>query len=140
MEPRVIGGKLHTDPRGSLHSFNRLDLQSVRRMYKIKPSSKTVVRAWQGHKQERKWFYVVKGSFRIVLVKPDDWVQPSDDLPYQCFDVSADTPQILQVPGGFLNGFQALEQNSEVVVFSDKTLDESLLDDYRFDQNRWYNW
>ncbi|HZI69207.1 MAG TPA: hypothetical protein VFD44_05835, partial [Hanamia sp.] len=49
-----------------------------------------VVRAWQGHQQEEKWFYVVEGSFKIAVVKPDNWQHPSLNLPVEEYKLSAD--------------------------------------------------
>jgi len=58
----VIEGNIHRDERGVVRFVNDFDMKKVVRMYCIKPKL-GVVRAWQGHKRETKWFYVAKGSF-----------------------------------------------------------------------------
>jgi dTDP-4-dehydrorhamnose 3,5-epimerase len=140
MVPRLIQSGKHTDQRGTLSFFNELDLSEVKRMYVIEHPDISVVRAWQGHKKEQKWFFVTEGSFKVVLIQPDNWESPSADLSAQEFVLSSLQPAVLQVPGGFLNGFQALEAHSKMIVFSDASVEVSKADDYRFDKKRWYRW
>ncbi len=135
----IIGAK-HVDKRGTLIFFNELSLEPVKRFYVVEPDNKDTVRAWQGHKKEQKWFYVLSGSFKVVLLKPDNWEIPGENLDLQEFNLSKDINQILHIPGGFVNGFQALELNSRLMVFSDSTLSKSIADDFRFDKSLWYEW
>jgi dTDP-4-dehydrorhamnose 3,5-epimerase len=44
------------------------------------------------------------------------------------------------IPGGYANGFKALEDNSRLLAFSNLSLEESRQDDYRFEKNMWKNW
>ena len=136
----VIQGAKYTDSRGSLIYFNEFNLEPIKRFYIVEPDSKNTIRAWQGHKIEQKWFYVLSGSFKIILLKPDEWKTPSEDLYYQEFILSSNNHQILHIPGGFVNGFKACEANSRLMVFSDFTLSESSQDDFRFNKNLWYGW
>ena len=140
MHPELIIGGVHSDNRGELTFFNDFDMSPVKRFYIAANFDDTVVRAWQGHQREQKWFYVLEGSFKVVLVKPDDWTYPSDELHYQKFILQAKNNEILNVPAGFVNGFQAIEPSSKLMVFSDASLSESINDDYRFDKNLWYHW
>jgi len=66
----LIKGKKHKDHRGILSFVNDFDMTKVVRMYSIEPNI-NVIRAWQGHKKETKWFYVIKGSFLVKIVKMD---------------------------------------------------------------------
>ena len=100
----------------------------------------SVVRAWQGHKKEQKWFYVIAGSFKIVMVQPDDWAHPSSDLETKEFILESERDEVLHVPGGFANGFKALKPQSKMMVFSDLTVEESSHDNFRFDYHKWYDW
>jgi dTDP-4-dehydrorhamnose 3,5-epimerase len=140
MVPRLIQSGKHTDQRGTLSFFNELDISEVKRMYFIEHPDISVVRAWQGHKKEQKWFFVTQGSFKLVLLQPDNWENPSSDLAVREFVLSSIQPTVLHVPGGYLNGFRALEANSKMLVFSDATVEESKADDYRFDKDKWYDW
>jgi dTDP-4-dehydrorhamnose 3,5-epimerase len=106
----------------------------------IDPAGTDVIRAWQGHRNERKWFYVVSGKFKVAAVEVDDWENPSADLVCYEFDLSADKPAILQIPAGYANGFKALEPNSKVMIFSDFSLSDSIGDERRFDHHKWFDW
>ncbi|MCG9881030.1 MAG: hypothetical protein MH472_10575, partial [Bacteroidia bacterium] len=63
----LIEGNIHQDERGGVRFVNDFDMSDVVRMYCIEPKV-GVVRAWQGHKIERKWFYVAKGRFLVKTV------------------------------------------------------------------------
>ena len=45
--------------------------------------------------------------------------------------VSVDKDEVMKIEAGFYNGFKALEPQSKLMVYSDKSLNESLNDDYR---------
>lgn len=138
--PQIIQGGTHVDERGKLVFFNQFDMARVKRFYVIEPAGTSTVRAWQGHKKEEKWFYVISGSFKVVLVQPDDWERPSNELPTEEFELTASKPQVLYIPGGYANGFKSLEPVSKMMVFSSFTVEESKGDDYRYDKGRWYDW
>jgi len=109
-------------------------------MYIIDPASRNVVRAWQAHKKECKWFTCLQGSFEVKLVKVDDFDSPDLNSSHLCFPITAANPQSLFIPGGYANGFRALEERSKLLVFSNFTLEESLQDDFRFGENYWPLW
>jgi dTDP-4-dehydrorhamnose 3,5-epimerase len=138
-KPVLIEGGQFSDERGSLRFVNSLDFKDVKRFYIIE-QPKNVVRAWQGHKIEIKYFYAISGSFLICGVKINDWENPSLDLKVHEYHVSEEKSQILMIPGGYANGFKALEDNSKLLGFSNFSLEESKQDDYRFDKNMWKNW
>lgn len=139
-KPEYIHGKNHTDERGVISFVNGFYLDHVKRFYMIEPADIDTVRAWQGHKKEQKWFCVTSGSFIIAIVRPDDWENPSADLEVAEFVLSSNSTGVLQVPGGYANGFKALEPRSKVIVFSDFTTEQSSNDNFRFDQNLWHDW
>jgi dTDP-4-dehydrorhamnose 3,5-epimerase len=136
----TIQGGQHEDARGKLIFFNNFDMSGVRRFYMIEHPDTEMIRAWQGHQKEEKWFYVVDGSFKIVLVQPDNWENPSVDLRTEEFVLQSGEPQILYVPGGYANGFKALKQKSRIIVFSSFTVEESAKDNFRYDKEQWYTW
>ena len=137
---QLIIGTKYIDKRGSLIIFNEWSLDPVKRFYVVEPAIENTVRAWQGHKREQKWFYVLSGSFKVVLLKLNNWETPGENPDRQEFNLSKDFNHILHIPRVFVNGFQALEPNSRLMVFSDCTLSESVDDDFRFDSNLWYEW
>jgi dTDP-4-dehydrorhamnose 3,5-epimerase len=136
----IINGSSHQDLRGKISFINDCDLSKAKRFYVIEPAGIEVVRAWQAHQREEKWFYVIEGSFKIVLTKPDDWKNPSSHLPFEEYILTASQAQILYVPGGYANGFQSLEPKSKIMVFSSFTVKESMEDDFRYDKSLWYKW
>lgn len=136
----LIQGGSHTDARGKLTFFNDFDMKEVRRFYVIEHPDTAIVRAWQAHKKEQKWFYVTAGSFKIVIIKPEEWLEKSEKPVPEEFILESKNTTLLLVPGGYANGFQALEPYSKLMVFSDYAMAEAGTDDYRFDKNLWYNW
>ena len=120
--------------------FNDFDMEAVKRFYVIEHPDIEIVRAWQGHQKEQKWFYVISGSFKVELVKPDNWENPSPDLKPEEYILKAEDNRVLHIPGGRANGFKALEPGSKMMVFSSFTVDESAQDNYRYDKTLWYNW
>jgi len=138
--PRLIEGGVFSDDRGSLQFVNDFDMSEIKRMYiTTHPNTKTI-RAWQGHKIEKRWFFCVKGSFKVKLVKIDNWDNPSSDCKLIEFELSENTPQVLYVPNGYANGFKAIEDNSKIMLLSDYGLNEIEDDNYRFDNTKWANW
>lgn len=120
----LITGNLFSDHRGEMSFINDFDMSKVVRMYTISPRL-NVVRAWQGHMKETKWFYASKGSFlvRTRLM--------SGNLSNNEYYLRSNRPQVLKIDPGFFNGFQAIEEGSILTVFSDFTLKQSQEDDYR---------
>ena len=139
-EPYIINGGIFTDARGTLRHVNAFDFSSVKRFYQVQNSSTEVIRAWQGHKVEEKYFFVGQGVFLIALVEIDNWEQPSDRFPVKTFILSAAEPAVLFVPGGFANGVKALEPGSILTVFSNCSIEESAADTFRFDPTKWFDW
>lgn len=138
--PYIIKGNIHTDERGVLKYMNDFDMSAVKRFYTIQSANTEIIRAWQGHKIESKWFYVLKGSFKIGLVKIDDWDNPSLTLKPEFFTLQASQHEVLYIPKGYANGFFALEQDAVLLIYSDHSLDDCKDDNIRFDTDLWVNW
>jgi dTDP-4-dehydrorhamnose 3,5-epimerase len=110
-------------------------------MYQIEPANEQIIRAWQGHKVEKKWFYCVQGSFIINIVKVTNFEHPSTDVIINQNIISAHTPNVLYVEGGYASGIKATSPNSKVLVFSNLSVEASKNDDYRFKADFWKaNW
>jgi dTDP-4-dehydrorhamnose 3,5-epimerase len=137
MNAELIQGYRFADSRGELDFFNSFDLSEIVRMYRIKPADTNIIRAWQGHRHEQKWFYCLKGSFVVNLLPLSEFTgDPVGNSP-QIYTLQADLQQILRIPGGYVNGFRAIDSDSELLVFSNMTLEDSKADDYRFDLEDW---
>ena len=139
-EIKLLDGGIFTDYRGQISHVNDLDMSEVVRFYVIHHGDTSVIRAWHAHQYEKKWFYVVRGSFTGAFVKIDDWEHPSPDLKPEVFHLSARKSQVLCVPEGYANGFQAEEPDSILLVFSSKILSEAVHDSWRYDPHWWMTW
>lgn len=137
---QIISGGAFEDERGKIIFCNEFDLSEVKRFYLIEHPDTNVVRAWQGHQREQKWFFVIEGAFKMVLVQPDHWQNPSKELVTEEFILRSSEPKVLQVPANYANGFKALEPKSKIMVFSSFTVEESSNDNFRFDKDLWYDW
>lgn len=139
-QPSILQGDSYIDERGEIRYLNDFRFTDVQRFYLIHHHSERIVRAWQGHQQEKKYFVAVQGSFLICAVKIDNWDQPDPNLPVKKFVLSSRKTQLLCIPPGYANGFRALVPNASLLVFSDKKLVDSQNDIFRYDQKFWYDW
>ncbi len=140
MQPQIFKGGSHTDNRGTLRFVNDFDLKDVRRFYAIQHPDTSVVRAWQGHEIETKWFFPLKGSFVVAWVKIDDFDNPSENLKAEYKILKAGEPAVVYVPPGYANGLKALEPNSEIAVFSDLDVNDSVKERRRYPADKWVDW
>jgi dTDP-4-dehydrorhamnose 3,5-epimerase-like enzyme len=131
--PTLIAGGAHEDDRGILHYNNEFVASDVKRIYTITNKDQDLIRAWQGHKIERRWFSAIGGAFRIKLIQIDNWESPSKDLPQLQFSLSSDSLDVLLVPSGYVTSIQASEENSKLLLMSDYAYGE-VKDEYRFDK------
>lgn len=133
----LLKGNIHTDHRGTIRFVNDFQFEGIKRFYSIMHPDTEIIRAWQGHKLESKFFYVVNGSFQINWIEVDDWENPSKDLLVNRYSLSNLKSEILIIPPGCVNGFRALEPHSTLMVFSDMLLEDSKNDDFRFPVDYW---
>lgn len=133
----LIEGEVFEDERGRMQFVNAFNMEGIVRFYEIAPKNQNVIRAWQGHRHERKWFHCLSGSFVINLIELDNFTDPGDHLVPLRFEISASKPEILAVPGGFATGFKASSEDARLQVFSDVSLEDSKNDDIRFPLEKW---
>ena len=139
-EVTFLEGGLATDERGTVSFVNDFPFTQFKRFYSIQNHKPGFVRAWHGHKNEYKAYFVSAGTVVVGVVKVDDWENPSTDLPVHTQVMSSDKPGILFIPGGHANGFMSLTHGAQVLLFSNFTLQQSLEDDTRFDPKLWNPW
>lgn len=140
--PTLIKGDLFNDERGVLAFVNdfKLDSCSIKRFYIVKNYNNNFIRAWHGHKYESKFVYCLKGSAKICCVKISNFKKPNKKEAVYTFNLSQNKPSVLYIPKGFANGFMNTEPDTNLIFFSDKSLDESKNDDYRYEYNYWDPW
>ncbi len=139
-EPKIIPGGIAIDDRGSASFVNDFGFEGIKRFYMLKNHKQGFIRAWHGHKLEKKFMYVPRGSALICCVEIDDWDNPSKDLKVHRFVLSEHKPSILYIPEGYANGFMSLTEDAELMVFSTTTLDVAMTDDIRFPAHYWDPW
>jgi dTDP-4-dehydrorhamnose 3,5-epimerase-like enzyme len=137
---KVIAGEIFQDQRGQISSLNNFRFTDVKRVYLIHHPDINVVRGWNGHQFEKKWFYCIKGSFTLGLVEIDNWEQPSPDLKAKLYALSEDKSQIVCVPAGYANCIKARSPNSVLMVFSSILFNEAAADSWRYDSSLWVDW
>jgi dTDP-4-dehydrorhamnose 3,5-epimerase-like enzyme len=140
MQPYLIQGGIHTDQRGKHRFVNEFDLKGVCRFYTIQHPDISVIRAWQGHEIEAKWFFPLRGSFVLAWVKIDNFDKPSANLTADYKILKSDKPMIVHIPPGYANGLKALEAGSEIAVFSDMDVKESMKEKRRYPAECWFDW
>jgi dTDP-4-dehydrorhamnose 3,5-epimerase len=139
-QPKIMRGGTFSDERGFMRYVNDFNFEDVKRFYLIKHPDTSVVRAWQGHQFEKKYFYPVTGRFVVAWVKIDDFENPSKDLKPEYYILSADHSEIVSVPKGYANGLKALEPGSEIMVLSDMDLEQSVNEKIRYPSDWWLDW
>ena len=138
--PFIIKGEKYIDDRGELNFFNDFDMSLIKRVYFTTHYKKNIVRAWQGHKIESRWFCCVNGSFIVKLIEIDNWDSPSNDLKVFEYKLTTNKQEILYIPNSYLNGFKALSEDSKLMIMSNYGFNEIQNDQVRFNQNKWTKW
>ena len=130
--PKIIKGNSFTDIRGTIYFNNSFDTSEIKRMYIIQNSSVNVIRGWQGHKVEHRWFSAVQGEFEIYLIEVDNWETPSKDLQSIKYNLSSDKMNVLHVPPGFVSSIRSKESASKLLAMSNYGIEE-INDEYRYE-------
>lgn len=125
-------GGIAKDHRGQIRFVNEFDMSMVKRFYIIKNSDLELVRGWRAHRIEQRWFYILHGSFKLELVKIDNWDKPSQNLEIVKIILDAKDNRVLNIPAGYGTALQALEKESEILVFADHHLDHAPNDNYTY--------
>ncbi len=137
---KYLSGDSFTDERGKIRFTNEFNLLNVKRFYTIEHANTQVIRAWQGHEVETKYFSVLKGKFVVAWVEIDNFDNPSENLKAEYIVMDGDNPAVLHIPPGFGNGLRALEANSIIAVFSDYEIEKSIETRRRYNSNNWLDW
>lgn len=138
--PKLIRGGLAADDRGYLKFINDFQTSGFKRFYVVENHISNFVRAWHGHKQEAKAVVCLQGSAIVAVVEPDNWIEPSRDLEVSRYVLSGSSPSALFIPAGYANGFKTLTPDAMLLFFSTSTLEESMVDDFRFPARLWNPW
>lgn len=140
MDPKIIKGDRIYDNRGSLIFNNDLEFYKIKRFYIVHNYSKNFVRAWHGHLKEEKYIKCLKGTFQVCAVKIDNVKKPNKKNKISNFYLNESNHDFIHIPKGYANGSMSLEDNSQLLIFSSLTLQDSIKDDYRFESRYWNPW
>ena len=140
MDPKIITGNRNFDNRGSVRFNNNLNFKNIKRFYTVHNYQKNFIRAWHGHFKEEKFIGCIKGTFQVSAVKIDRKDKPNKKNKVFSFILNQSNNDFVHIPKGFANGSMSLEDNSELLIFSTSTVQESLRDDYRYDYLHWNPW
>lgn len=138
-KPTLFPISIHRDDRGELRYCNEFNLSSAKRFYSIRFGQIEQIRAWQAHKVETKAILPIAGITKIVLVELFDFDNGITGSTYE-FVLDSNSPAVLLVPSGYANGLQAKSMDSELMIFSNFSLNEAKNDDFRFDRDMFYSW
>jgi dTDP-4-dehydrorhamnose 3,5-epimerase-like enzyme len=134
---KIIEGGKFSDHRGCISYVNDFNFSDIERFYIISNSKEHPIRAWQGHKLDAKNFYCLSGSFKIHIIKIDNWENPSKDLMVETIIVSEYESKIVHIPAGYANAIESLEENSKLMSFSTLRLSDVSNDDVRYPIDYW---
>jgi hypothetical protein len=132
--PKIIKGNSFTDIRGTIYFNNSFDISEIKRMYIIQNSSVNIIRGWQGHKVEQRWFSAVQGEFEIHLIEVDNWETPSKNLQSIKYNLNSDKMNVLHVPPGFVSSIRSKEPASKLLAMSNYGIEE-INDEYRYEND-----
>lgn len=135
LAPILVRPSEFEDGRGTVFHFGSLQLDCVRRIYFISPKPSAGFRGWHGHKFESKTFRCIAGSFRVSSIRVEDWTGGPSQNKAASWVLSSAGGELLVVPEGYANGLLSLEEDSVLMVLSNRTLEESQMDDYRFPES-----
>lgn len=127
-----IQGGIAKDHRGQIRFVNDFDMSDVKRFYIIKNTDLNLIRGWRAHRIEQRWFYVLSGSFKIDIVEIDNWDEASKDLSVRTEIINSSDNKVLHLSSGYATAFQALEEHSELLVFSNYGIENASNDDYTY--------
>lgn len=139
-KPKIIEGGFFEDNRGEMRFVNEFKFTDIVRFYFIKHITTDIIRAWQGHRYEQKYFYLISGSFVIAWIKIDNFEKPSPDLIPEYHIVTSKKSELIYIPKGYANGIRALTPNSELMIFSDTEVEQSVKDKIRYNSSLWFDW
>lgn len=145
-EPKLIDCGSAFDDRGRIRfCMEGVPWDTIQRFYSIKNYKKQFVRAWHGHLLESKYVWIAKGAAMFKLTPLDTMITITEDVVIEnpvkegkiySFVLDENCNKMLYIPPNYFNGFKTLVDESEIMFFSDATLEQSKIDDYRMDINK----
>lgn len=137
---KILEGELFIDERGKIASLNNFSFDEIERIYFIHHPKTAVVRGWHGHQFEKKWFYCVKGAFKVDMIKIKDWEQPDRCQEPETYYLSEEKSQIICVPEGYANCIKAKTKDAVLMVLSNVLFQDCHEDSWRYQPDYFVNY
>ena len=126
VKPVQVDIACHVDDRGFLYQLYRdNNFPDVKRVYVVGNFSRGVIRGLHRHNEEWKAYFLVSGTAKFIAADTTGNVTT--------YILSTSKPSILIVPPNYSHGWISLTDNTILIGLSNKTLEESLNDDFRED-------
>lgn len=141
----IVRGGARTDDRGVVSYVPMHPGDQIARMYWVRNHEHSgQVRAWHGHKKERKYITVVQGVAKILVIRPRGEFGNPDREPESKSEyvLTSECPDLVCIPGGNYNGIKWLAKDTVVFVLSNMSVADSIEcnDDYRLPWDYWNIW
>lgn len=134
---KEIKGGVAIDDRGSLSFINDFDAEKlgIKRFYIVQNHNDNFVRAWHGHRTEKKYVYCIEGTALLGIISFENMKKIKEGSSYPELDdriiLDARVSKLIEIPNMYYNGFKLLTRNTKLMFFSTSTLEESANDDFR---------
>ena len=96
-------------------------MTDVKRSYVVTNTLLKTVRAWHGHRNEKKWVVVQKGEFLVCVVKVDNFDNQEMNAEVKEYVLNSEN-NVLFIPNGYANGAMNLTDENEIRYFSSASL------------------
>jgi len=126
IEPTIINLQAHIDDRGILWQIFDQEID-LKRIYIIRNHKAGTIRGFHSHKQETKIYFVSQGVAKFIIL------DPSGVSIKKTYVLSDKNPTIIYIPPTYPHGWINLTDDTILIGLSDKSLEESIKDDIRFE-------
>lgn len=105
---------------------------------RISTESREELRNWHGHPEEEKIILCLSGLVRVLMVKPDNWHNPSLNLKVMEQVLKAGHSDKLLIPAGYVTAIQPISNDGLALEFSTVTKEEFQTNGKVFPKEWWY--
>jgi dTDP-4-dehydrorhamnose 3,5-epimerase-like enzyme len=144
-ETTILDTLVLNDSRGFLNPLtDDIDPELIKRSCFVGDYGRGVKRGIHYHKKEWKIYAVLTGAAKFLSVEiPEELIEQNDPAAVKGFlaanpdciksyVMSYRSPKLLVIPPNRANGWISLEENTNVLFFSNLTFEEAKSDDYRY--------
>ena len=141
---KVKNLKIIPDERGRLMEILRCDEDMFIKFGQVymTTAKPNVVKSWHWHKIQTDSFTCISGKMRLALYDAREDSSTKGEI--NDFEISLDTPMVVQIPPGVYHGFKCISDQEAIVIntvtepYNYKDPDENRIDAYENDID--YDW